>query len=171
MAWTSGVGMTGLPVGRPGRRSLGGRKSVARARARLTGIALLALIALFVAACGAGPTPTPSAHTITGTFTLRQDEVIDRSHDDCRGRGGYDDVAPGLGVTVKNETGVIIGTGALVGTGRVAYGATKCEYTFTVAGLPEANFYSIEVGRRGELTYSRAEIEAKTWHIEFSLGE
>ena len=45
-----------------------------------------------------------------------------------------------------------------------------CSFPFVVEGLPNAKFYSIEVGRRGSLTYTPTELKEKDWEVAFSLG-
>jgi hypothetical protein len=35
----------------------------------------------------------------------------------------------------------------------------------------DADFYSVEVSHRGEITYSRDELEAAGWSIDLTLGE
>lgn len=36
--------------------------------------------------------------------------------------------------------------------------------------MPGAAFYTIEVGRRGALTYSAAELDARGWTVALTLG-
>jgi hypothetical protein len=127
---------------------------------------------LLVIACtpAATPSPTPLIHVVTGTFTLTQDDFVDRTGPGCAGKGGYDDIRNGLDVTIKNESGTILATGSL--TSRTPSEITRtCTFTFTVPGVPDdATFYVVEVGKRGELTYSHADMEAANWRVEFTLG-
>lgn len=129
---------------------------------------------LIVAACGpsatpvptAAPSPTAEAYTITGTFTLSSAGLA--GVNSCSGTGGFSDIAEGLGVTVSDESHKIIAKGAL-GPGKLK-GQVTCNFTFSVTGVPRATFYSIEVGHRGELTYSFDEMVSKGWQVAFELG-
>lgn len=82
--------------------------------------------------------------------------------------GGYDDIDVGTDVVVRNEGGDIIAAGKL------EYGhftpERDCLFPFTIVNVPNADFYAIEVGNRGTLTYSFAELEAIGWEVHFSLG-
>jgi hypothetical protein len=49
-------------------------------------------------------------------------------------------------------------------------GGGRCAYTFAVE-VPDADFYAVEVGRRGVLTYSNAEMGTRGWSVWFTLGE
>jgi hypothetical protein len=106
--------------------------------------------------------------TVTGSFS-----VIDTGQAYSVGNacstygGGYDDVGVGTDVVVKSGEGTIVGVGKLeVGLAESAY---ECRFPFTLQ-VKDAEFYSFEVGDRGELSYSRADLEAMGWSVAFSLG-
>jgi len=105
-------------------------------------------------------------YDVTGTFVLRSD--TDGPDGDCRGSGGYSDIRSGVTVTAKD------GTGRTLATGRLGPGTREsiisCVFEFEVPGIAQSDFYSFEVGRRGELTYSHAEMEAARWTVGFELG-
>jgi hypothetical protein len=137
------------------------------------------------AAASASPAsqPPPEAPTVTGEFVLvdpggiRLDQTAEGA-ESCKGTGGYDDIAPGLGVVVRNEDGKTIGTGTLENPeppadNAVGYVGTEglCRFVFQVPLRETATFYAIEVGTRGELTYSHTDLEATDWAVEASLGE
>ena len=126
---------------------------------RLDRLLLLALV-LVVAGCGGG-------RAITGSFVLTDDDVAWTSTS-CEGTGGYSDIRAGTDVVVKDATGTIIGTAALVPDPERS-GTTRCTYTFMVP-VKDAEFYAVSVGKRGELTYSKAEMEAQGWTVGFTLG-
>jgi hypothetical protein len=127
--------------------------------------ALVALV-LALAACGGG-----KGNTINGTFTLQGNSLQAGNFiaydGGCDGTGGYDDIKTGLQVTVSNEAGTVIANGAL-GTGKETGGG--CQFPFKVERVPEAKFYKIAVGRRGELSYSHEELQAANWNVNFTLG-
>ena len=88
----------------------------------------------------------------------------------------------GAQVVVKNSAGTVIanghlGAGTAVGTAyfgnstehRDSYTAT-CEFAFTIDGVPDSGFYSVEVGHRAAVTYSRSDMESKNWKLAMSLG-
>jgi hypothetical protein len=46
----------------------------------------------------------------------------------------------------------------------------RCVWTFSLPGLPSRDQYGVEIGERGEVTYTREELEAAGWNIDVSLG-
>lgn len=126
-------------------------------------------------------TTVPALEQITGSFTLIDTGVVG-TWDGCFGSGGYDDFGAGMNVTVRDGQGNIVGVGSTESlseadrTGAWADDVTfsedstvSCVVKFIVEVKP-AEFYSVEVGSRGELAYSAAELEAAGWHVELSLG-
>ena len=140
------------------------------------------------------------ALTIRGTFTLADSENVIGSWDSCFGDGGYDDFGPGMNVTIRDGDGSIVGTGntetlenlppeveeALDDntdttlpedldplTGAVLYAkifdGTQCVVQFSVP-VKDAEFYAVSVGKRGELSYSKSELEERDWWVELTLG-
>lgn len=140
-----------------------GRKQVAIA----VGVVAIAAVAYMV---------WPKSHTITGKMELLGDaESVSGSAmgQPCSGLGGYSDMDAGADVTVKDQDGSLIATGSL-GPGEISFledPFRACAFRFTVNGVPDASFYEVEVGRRGGLTYSKAEMEAQDWTVEASLGD
>lgn len=108
------------------------------------------------------------AKTVTGSFSVIDTGQAYTVGNSCSTYGsGYDDVGVGTDVVVKNGEGAIVGVGKLeVGLAESAY---ECRFPFTLE-VKEAEFYSFEVGDRGELSYSRADLEAMGWSVAFSLG-
>ena len=147
---------------RKGRGSFSVGKRGVRAGYRL-GCLLPVVVALvlLVTACG-------GSQTITGSFVLTDDEVV-WSTTSCSGTGGYRDIREGADVVVKDGAGTIVGTGSLVDD-PAGSSTSRCRYTFEVP-VKDADFYAVEVSRRGALTYSKTEIEAQGWTVEFTLGE
>ena len=46
-----------------------------------------------------------------------------------------------------------------------------CQFSIEVNGIRKADFYTIQIGRRGDLTYSYQEMEDKNWELNVSLGD
>jgi D-arabinose 1-dehydrogenase-like Zn-dependent alcohol dehydrogenase len=151
-----------------------------RSKVLILGVAGLGLALLLVAvALKAGfvgrdtPTTTtrqaPKLLSINGTLTLHQDpEAGAQEGDLCSGTGGYDDIDLGTSVVVTNEQGTVVGTGSL-GPGSTT-SSLDCDFTFTVADLPEARFYGIEVSHRGRVTFSRQQLDQDGWDVGLTLG-
>lgn len=127
-------------------------------------------------------------HTINGTLTLLGTERW--TTDACSGRGGYDDINPAAQVTVKDVSGSVLGVGHL-GAGHSKTRADMglpaahdpnatdaelaairmwCVFNWTIADVPDAAFYEVEVAHRGGTVYGRADVEARGWRVESTLG-
>jgi hypothetical protein len=110
-------------------------------------------------------------HDITGSFELIDTNTsfssISTSGSTCKGTGGYGDIGPGTNATLKDGDGKILATGSL---GQGAGNATHCSFAFALPAVPEAPFYQIEVGHRGGLTYSLADMQGFGWTLSLTLG-
>jgi len=94
---------------------------------------------------------------------------LDGSSDCSGGTGGYNDIGPGMPVTVKDETGKIIGSGSLPEHGKDLEGL-GCEWSISVIVPDDAKQYAVEGGDRGAVTYSRAQLDKDGWKAELSIG-
>lgn len=152
-----------------------------------------ALTLAALTACGGSG--DDSGQAITGTASLVSEDVAG-DWDDCTGTGGYDDFGAGMDVTIRDEDGTIVGSGTtrnltvddqtvttdpeadLSPLESAAMGAemlpfmegTACVIWFDVP-VEGADFYEVSVGSRGEMTYSRDELEDIEWHVDLSLGD
>jgi hypothetical protein len=86
----------------------------------------------------------------------------------CETDGGFSDIAIGTPVTVRDERGVIVGTGEL-GVGETM-STTECRFPFTVTHLPKVNFYSVEVSHRGTTVKARRDARNGTLSFELTLA-
>lgn len=90
---------------------------------------------------------------------------------ECRARDGYEDIAEGGQVTIKDAKGEIVAIGQLSGgiqTGSedyvardaVMYDLPICAFSFSIEVPTGLGFYSISVGNvnRGEITYEESEL-------------
>lgn len=126
--------------------------------------------AAFLSVSGSGA--LAPRHDITGTFELSDTSTISSgilaAGSTCEGTGGYSDIGLGTNVTLKDGDGKLLATGSL-GLGKG--GSTRCTFTFTLSGVPETPFYTVEVGRRGALSYSLADMKSFDWTLGLTLGD
>ncbi|MDX1874511.1 DUF732 domain-containing protein [Mycolicibacterium sp. 120266] len=101
--------------------------------------------------------------TIHGSFTLNDPDPnaysrgIEVDGSSCAGTGGYGDVDAGTPVTVKNGKGEILTTSYLEpGRG----GRYMCTFGITFDITEGEDRYVVSVGRRGELSYTFADLKA-----------
>jgi hypothetical protein len=143
------------------------RKSVRRA-AGLGGIIVLAAALLSACTTAAPPvTPAPAAsHRVEGKLNLDTGTGTSPGAP-CVASEGFDDVHEGAQVTVRNENGTLI-EGATLSSG-VSAGEGICTFSFELL-VPDAEFYSFELGDRGEVVHSFAEMEAMAWRVAMRLG-
>ena len=100
------------------------------------------------------------------------DSKIAGTDNNCYGTGGFEDIEESMPVTIKD------GQGKILALGKTSYGKrpkgqyseVTCTFYFQVNNVPKSDFYSIEVGRRGQLNYSYEELKSKNWKVSFSLA-
>ncbi|HJX43214.1 MAG TPA: hypothetical protein VJ352_06015, partial [Geodermatophilus sp.] len=79
------------------------------------------------------------------------------------------DIGPGNPVTVRNGAGEILAASSL-SDGDGVIGA-YCTWTVVLPDVAaDEDFYSIEIGRRGEISFSREELAQSDWVAELSIG-
>jgi hypothetical protein len=112
--------------------------------------------------------------TITGSIAVGNEIASEHRTCYCSGASvgsGYGDIGEGTQVVVKDPTGKIIATGALdSGTWKKGDIFVACVHAFTVTEVPKADFYTLSIGRRGEQTYSHADLQQRGWRIDLTLG-
>jgi hypothetical protein len=122
---------------------------------------------------------SPTTHTLTGTMTLTNGGKVYQSATSCRGDGGYEDInSATLQAVVKDDKGAIVGTSGVTSVRppksddrAVEFdNQSRCFFNFEVRDLPDAPFYSIELGHRGAVTYSKADLEKASWKVDVELG-
>jgi len=114
--------------------------------------------------------------------------------DGCSGTGGYGDFGPGMNVTVRDGSGNIVGSGstesfdsddlpaedadednltdfeeAAAQAESFGEAGLACSVKFDVP-IKSAEFYEVEIGKRGELSYSDSELKDRDYWISLSLG-
>lgn len=88
----------------------------------------------------------------------------------CYGVNGYDDIREGLQVVVRDAASVIVGTGELRRQTGADADYSACVLVWAISRVPQSDFYSIEVGRRGEVVYSHEELKRNNFIAEATLG-
>lgn len=123
-----------------------------------------------------GPVATTKpavTHTITGTLTIfgtrtgSYPSINTLADGGCEGDGGYGDFSAGENITVRDGDGAIVASSTLQ-AGKIVSGG--CEMPFRITGVPDAPFYSIEIGRRGGYSISLSELEETGWKLDLSIG-
>jgi len=120
----------------------------------------------------AGKIPDTDLYRIAGTFELRGEANPDRltfmaTPFGCITTGGYADIQVGAQITVTNQTGTIIGIGELEPI--MLPNDERCVFTFTI-DVPDAAFYALTMGRRGDQTYSKQDLEGAGWHVDLVIS-
>ena len=103
---------------------------------------------------------------------------MERGGGECRGTGGYADLRSGVPVRALDPDGTVLATGSLAALpaptdaqgGIPEAERRRCVWSFTLPALPRREEYAIAIGERGQLAYTREELEASGWHIDVSLG-
>jgi hypothetical protein len=79
--------------------------------------------------------------------------------------GDYGDIVAGARVTVRDGKGAVLATTALTGGTLSKVG---CTFAFRTH-VPDADFYQVQVSRRGALTFSRGELDQQRWSVAAQL--
>lgn len=138
---------------------------------------ILALLAVAVAAA-CNPQLLPPARAIGGVLILDQRDPVERGGGECRGTGGYADLRSGVEVTLRDAGGTVLDTTRLRAraaptdaSGQVSPPERRrCTWEFSFRDLPDHPSYSLEIGERGEVSYTREELEAANWTVQVELG-
>jgi hypothetical protein len=146
---------------------------------RYLGAAIAVVVAVVVTVVAAFSGPGPAAgklsggaaagklvrsHSLVGTFTLFGPKA---QQNPCALR--HPDVAEGVPVLVKGEGGSAMGSASL-SSGSADATRRACIYHFTVRSLPDAQTYTVEVGKLGGLRYSLADLTKTGWNVGLNLG-
>lgn len=93
----------------------------------------------------------------------------------CEGTGGYSDISEATQVTITDGAGKLLAVTSLSEgkpSGSKLEGFVEgCTFSWSAPDIPKADFYNIEVGRRGKLTYSYQQMEDVFWISATSLGD
>jgi serine/threonine-protein kinase len=103
--------------------------------------------------------------TVRGSITVPwSGSFLSPTSNECVGKGGYDDLAPGGQVTVTDEKGRVVAVGRItIGQGNPG---DACVLLFQVDGVPRgAQFYGVEVTHRGKIQKTEAELLSGTLNL------
>lgn len=72
-------------------------------------------------------------------------------------------------MTVRDDSDKVVGS-AFLAAGTLDMNGTSpvCVFAFTVAGIPDAKSYTIEVGNRRGVTYAAEDLNADRWSFELT---
>lgn len=106
--------------------------------------------------------------------------------DNCAGTGGYGDFGPGMDVTIRDGDGKIVGATSTrsfseadlvseISNVRDMASLAKstklqCYVVFDPLQIPKVDFYEVEIGSRGSLTYSFEELKESGFWTFSTLG-
>ena len=117
--------------------------------------------------------------TLTGSFMLLdtgnsvQSRTGTEEGEACSGSGGYDDFDTGMNVVIRDGSGSTIGTTSSGPATFVREDGTSntlfCQTEFEVS-VDIVDFYEIEIGRRGALSYSYDELRQEGFNLALTLG-
>jgi hypothetical protein len=110
--------------------------------------------------------PVAKATTLSGDFTLW---AATPKVDPCQTGSDVPDVHAGAPVDVRDESGTTV-AGAVLDQGIPEETHRGCVYHFTVAKLPSAKTYTVQVGARVGPTYQRSDLARHGWKVAMSLG-
>jgi hypothetical protein len=147
-----------------------------------------------VTVIGASALGGADKRALTGSVALFDVDGLG-SAANCAGSGGYGDIEQGMQVVVKNGDGKILATSELGrGEGETArevlneggsssydssYSSSfdslvvRCTFPFEVKVPSGETFYSVTLGssgRRGTLTYSKADLDKEDWKVSITIG-
>lgn len=102
-------------------------------------------------------------------------EAVDQGNPTMQGRLAAPECDGGWGLedtqaTLRNESGEIIGT-TTTSSNLVAPVTSPCVVDFTIDDVPDASFYTIEIGTHEGPAWSAEEMQAMKFRPELSLGE
>jgi hypothetical protein len=125
---------------------------------------VVAAVAVGLAGC-ASTVDTTGSLNLYGAFSPGSPMGAGRAP--CVGTAGYSDVRGGTPVVIYNQAGEIVATTSLE-EGQPLNAAGSCLYSFKVTGVPDSDFYQVEVSHRGKVTFTREQFEGDD--VALTLG-
>jgi hypothetical protein len=123
-------------------------------------------------------TPTAATHTVTVQITLNDPlgggTILSQGDNGCSGWHADSDIGPGLQATIRDDKNDVLGIANFTGYGKsLAHNGTWttiCQFRASAEGIADAAFYSIDVGSRQPVQFSRDELAANSWNVALSLN-
>lgn len=145
---------------------------------RTAGIVAVTVALVGMAACSStedtgGPTSSPTsdpASTLQGVLTLGSDAIGSWFEGEpCAGGGGYDDLAGGAPVVVRDATGTTVAQGELgpgelrilpqpAGTSFMVGRKAECDLPFRLTVPATSDFYEVTIGNRPAMPLTADEL-------------
>jgi hypothetical protein len=159
----------GAPHGRD--QAAGRVRGLAGRRSRM--VAVVAIAMVVAAGCAHKPS-VPQRHRLDGVYIVHGIFSHRNYGTRCNpADAGYPDIRPGTAVTVRDGTRAVLGTAALeAGTLRrspLRGRDDDCVFSFSLT-VRERDSYRIEVGSRGAVEFSRADLERANWKADLTIG-
>jgi uncharacterized protein UPF0547 len=88
----------------------------------------------------------------------------------CKAGGHYSGIHKGAIVVVRDEGNKVVASRVLTADGTLTFGGSaRCVYSTTIEGIPDASFYTVEVGERSGPTLSKGNLDTLNWALELTL--
>ena len=144
---------------------------------------LIGGLAGMLAACSGSSAGAGSGTLVHGTVNVPA--TAPSTAADCSAWTDYSDIAPGAQVTIKNQSGDIVGATTL---GRPASGGmvpptpvsgvdflafawdTSCVFVFEAPIVGDATFYTVMIGSHEGPTVSASDLKAQGWTYTLVVG-
>ena len=101
---------------------------------------------------------------------------LDSDEGTCKGKSGYSDIKEGTNVTVKGNSNGTTSSGSLSNDGYDLVSTSsreiKCNFYSNIYLVPNDPVgYAIEVGNRGEVSFSNLDLISTSWEAAVNLGK
>lgn len=128
--------------------------------------ALVALAIVLPLTLAGGPPEVPM------TIGIALIDSEDGGNCSAGGDGGYSDIEPGMPVTVEDENHKILASTSLPSHGYEGDSSVDmgCVWQMKVTVPSDRQQYGVTAGRRGTVTFDRAELIRDKWEATMSLG-
>ena len=119
------------------------------------------MAAFLIAGCGSDEAAVPAEPktiTVQGSLLLLTSDLFWATDTECTGSEGYDDIAAGAQVVIRDESGKSIALGRLEPGEGVS--DVECRFPFSIDDVPAGQgIYSVEVSHRGEIAFEEKDAQ------------